>query len=138
MIPKEVYARWSPMWAANTHPERPWWTRSYPSGEGLVYIEPRWQRCDGLAGPGLLIPDPLLSAELARIDRERPLQLPSIMTGQIWTWQGMGGKWGEAQVAYIDGGGQWHYSTGHLNLPSDSILVYGPSIYGANVPWMAP
>lgn len=150
MMPKEVYERWHRMWAANAHTERPWWTKSYPDGEGLVYVAPYWQRCDGLKGPGLLIPGSLLSQELARLDREQPLLRPEPMVGQCWlfpddhpshTVQIVGVKGVapyDARTHHSKGCIEWGDGAERYWPCEGAILVYGPSAYGANVPWMAP
>ena len=92
-IPSEIVTRWSPMWAKDCCPDRPWWTARRVDGVVLTSwppIEPfQWFRCDGLAGPtfsahaGELVVN---EAGLAAIDAAHPLPAPEPMPGQVWAW----------------------------------------------------
>ena len=149
-IPADVAARWSPMWATDHHPERPWWHKYSPA----VYSRHHWRRCDGLRGPRCDDPDDpeadIPGDTLAAIDAANPLPAPPPMPGQVWVAP-TGDEFTIAAIvkacvlfatlapspeAYgafapcVSSQPEWP--------AAGAILVAGPTPWGRDVPWSAP
>lgn len=160
-IPSEIVTRWSPMWAENCNPARPWW-RSTSLG---------WRRVDGRYLTEFLLDmndvqaealaaamqpredgKPLSTADelamLAFFDAAYPLSVPPPMVGQVWliTYPNVSDIY-EEQVAYIENGiayrlypqtsvgGPARLSRYDQWPPLGGMLVAGPTPWGRDVPW---
>lgn len=125
-------------------PAYPWWVAGDEPGASY-----RYTRLDGRATitRGLTFPSSTLEwliQEVERLDREVPMVQPPPMAGQVWSWQekryylGFGDEamiqrmWGVIEVSSVGDTGP---RPGNLTIPGTLALVWGPSIYGPNVPW---
>lgn len=148
MIPREVYARWSPMWHRDADVDRPWWVYERPYGTnpaGDYEAGCLYGRIDGVS---LWAPGSAILSTLAEYDARQPMPAPLPMPGQVWAWDGV-----EAIVEHVEAsswqggvvtgwtigiGGSTRYVGpawgGAWPIPG-AVLVAGPTPWGRDVPW---
>lgn len=135
------------MWAKDCYPERPWWVRTggtFTRADGIG-IYSQWTLENRGGDPrGLWDGKEPYEDAMARIDAAHPLPAPPPMPGQVWCWAydvcGEPAKAPyESIVTHVSFNEFVRFDTDmtmmkHWPQPN-TILVYGPSQYGANIPW---